>query len=641
MLRQIALVTAVVLLIRLPFLNQAIQGDDVYYLAGAQHAQIDPLHPNHAHYVFLGTEVSMQGHPHPPLNVWCLAGLLALAGDIREVPFHAAYILFSLIAALAMLSLARRFSTRPLVATLLFLSVAAFVVNGNSLEADLPFLAFWMAAVALFVLAVDSRSLWWLSSAKVAMALAALAAYQAVLLLPILAVYLWTKRRSWWQGWAVLAVVPVVLGAWQLFERASTGALPASVLAGYLQTYGLQRLAAKALNAVALTGHAGWLIFPLLAVAAFGSVKRLWWIVAVLAAFRDPNPLFWGSIGVGVLVVTWCASHVWKERDADTRFLAAWALLFFAGALMLFFAGSARYLLPMAAPVALLAVRSLNARPAWLAAGVGLQMALSLGFSVVNYQHWDGYRQFARSLRTETATRRTWINGEWGLRYYFESDGGLPLLLGQAVRPGDMVVSSDLAFPIQFATGGEALVPLADREIRASLPLRLSGLGARSAYSSDSSGLRPFDLSFGPIDRVHAAVVVERRPVLSYLPLNAPEAEQQIVSGLFQVEEGGWRWMAGRAVILLKRPEQRSIVQVALHIPEQSPARRISLSLDGVPVAEQTFPAPGTYTLSSGPVTVASQEATLTITADKTFSVPGDERRLSIILTAAGFRPAP
>jgi hypothetical protein len=136
-------------------------------------------------------------------------------------------------------------------------------------------------------------------------------------------------------------------------------------------------------------------------------------------------------------------------------------------------------------------------------------------------------------------------------------------------------------------------------------------------------------------------VVVERLPVLSYLPLNAPEAEQQIVSGLFQVEEGRWRWMAGRAVILLKRPEQRSIVQVALHIPEQSPARRISLSLDGVPVAEQTFPAPGTYNLSSGPVTVASQEATLTITADKTFSVPGDERRLSIILTAAGFRPVP
>ncbi|HSW48769.1 MAG TPA: hypothetical protein VLH09_01280, partial [Bryobacteraceae bacterium] len=80
---RVLVVIAAVLLIRLPFLNQAIQGDDVYYLAGAQHAQIDPLHPNHARYVFAGDEVSMLGHPHPPLNVWCLAGLLALLGDVH------------------------------------------------------------------------------------------------------------------------------------------------------------------------------------------------------------------------------------------------------------------------------------------------------------------------------------------------------------------------------------------------------------------------------------------------------------------------------------------------------------------------------------------------------------------------------
>ena len=136
---------------RLPFLNQAIQGDDVYYLAAAEHAQIDPLHPNHVRYVFLGDRVDMRGHPHPPLNAWALGALLAVFGDVREVPFHAAYIVFSLIAAAAMWSLARRFSPQPLWATLLFLATPAFVVNGNSFEADLPFLAFWMASIALFV----------------------------------------------------------------------------------------------------------------------------------------------------------------------------------------------------------------------------------------------------------------------------------------------------------------------------------------------------------------------------------------------------------------------------------------------------------------------------------------------------------
>ena len=80
-----------------------------------------------------------------------------------------------------MWSLARRFSPHPLWAALLFVAVPAFVVNGNSLETDLPFLAFWMAAVALF----ETTPL----LSALCLALAALTAYQAVLLTPILAVY--------------------------------------------------------------------------------------------------------------------------------------------------------------------------------------------------------------------------------------------------------------------------------------------------------------------------------------------------------------------------------------------------------------------------------------------------------------------
>src|SRR5574341_8737 len=192
--RYLLAIVALVLLLRLPFLNQAIQGDDIYYLAGAEHAQIDALHPNHARYAFLGQLVDMRGHPHPPLNAWFLGALLAVFGDVREVPFHAAYLLFSLIAVLSTWSLARRFSSRPLLATLLFLAAPSFVVNGNSLEADVPFLAFWLASIALFVSAVDARSAPKLVAASATLCLAAFAAYQSVLIVPILGLYLWMKR---------------------------------------------------------------------------------------------------------------------------------------------------------------------------------------------------------------------------------------------------------------------------------------------------------------------------------------------------------------------------------------------------------------------------------------------------------------
>src|SRR5271157_4079838 len=181
------IVLAVVLLIRLPVLNQAIQGDDHIYITEGAHALIDPLHPGNTKYVFQGREVDLRGHPHPTTYGWFLAPLILGFGGVREIPFHAVYILFSLVAACAMWSLARRFSPQPLWAALLFVAVPAFVVNGNSLETDLPFLAFWMAAIALFV----SRRPGACALSAICMALAALTAYQAVLLTPILAVYVW------------------------------------------------------------------------------------------------------------------------------------------------------------------------------------------------------------------------------------------------------------------------------------------------------------------------------------------------------------------------------------------------------------------------------------------------------------------
>src|SRR5262245_33556314 len=113
-------VIAFTLLLRLPFLNLAIQGDDgIPYLLTAQYAQIDPVHPSHLRCVCQGDWVTMQGHPHPPLNAWILGAILAVTGDVKEPVYHAVYILFSLAAALSALSIARRFSTRPLLATLL------------------------------------------------------------------------------------------------------------------------------------------------------------------------------------------------------------------------------------------------------------------------------------------------------------------------------------------------------------------------------------------------------------------------------------------------------------------------------------------------------------------------------------------
>jgi hypothetical protein len=602
--QSLLLCLGLVLLIRLPFLNQAIQGDDHIYLTEAQHALVDPLHPSDVKYVFLGDQVDLRGHSHPPGNAWPLAGLILLFGDVQEVPFHAVYIVFSLVAVWAMWSLACRFSARPLWATLLFIAVPAFVVNGGSLEADLPFLAFWMASIALFL---SGRLL----LAALAMAAAAMMAYQAVFLIPILffamppglstplpdgrssdcRIATSIRAATVRERFAALLTPLLVLIAWQLFTRLTTGTTPAGKLTEYFSTYAFQAIQHKLQNALMLFIHSWWIVFPALVPAT--------------------------------------AALAWRNRrDPGTLFLLAWMGIFFAGALAIFFSGSARYLLPMAAPVAILASR-LPVK--WLAPAFAIQLALALALATVNYQHWDGYRAFAAALHTPSAGHRVWVDNDWGLRYYLESDHALPARKGQHVRPGDIVVTSELGHNVEFTA---PLSLLASANIQATLPLRLIGLNSHSGYSTVDEGYLPFGFSRGPIDRVMARLVMERHATQEYLTISAPEAAEQIVSGIFPAD----RWMSQIGVVILKSPAVPRKLRAEFYIPPNARARQVTLLLDGRAVASHTYAGSGSYTLvSAEPL----QGATVEIRVDRTFTAPGDRRPLGMVLIGVGFMAQP
>jgi Dolichyl-phosphate-mannose-protein mannosyltransferase len=619
--KQVLLIVALVLALRLPFLHQAIQGDEVDYLYGAEHAQIEPLHPYHTSYVFMGNVVDMRGHPHPPLNTWILAALLAAVGDIREVPFHLAYTAFSLIAALSMLSLARRFSQRPLLATLLFCAVPAFVINGSSLEADLPLLAFWMATMAFFIAAVDNRSMPLVIASAATAALAGLAAYQAVFLVPILALYLWQQRPAWRPAWLATLAAPAALASWQLFERLTSGAVPAALLAGYLTTYHFSGLLQNLRGAATLVVHLAWIVCPLAILAALPQSKRWQWIAAIVAAagaaLYDRNPLFWISFALGVWLLTWS----W-----DQGFLGKWVLIFFALGSLVFFAGSARYLLPIAAPIAILLANATP--PRILTTAFALQLALGLALAEVNGQHWQAYRDFAASLKKDQ--HQVWIAGEWGLRYYLESDGALPLKNDQQVQPGDIIVSEALASP---APPPAPTAPLEQLEIRPSIPLRIVSLTGRSAYSTGSTGMLPFEIGTAPIDEIHADIVIE--PKLSYLNPKDPQSMTQVVRGLYP--DG---WTSQEATVILKVPAAPARLEAQFWIAPNAAARQVSLSANGKLLATRDLPAPGTYTVSA-PAPTFSASINVTLSVDKIFQAPGDARNLGVVITGIGYRESP
>jgi len=264
---------------------------------------------------------------------------------------------------------------------------------------------------------------------------------------------------------------------------------------------------------------------------------------------------------------------------------------------------------------------------------VAANLVIGLGLAAVNAEHWNAYRDFARSQRNLVAGH-VWVDGLWGLRHYLEERGAIPLRKGQVVPPGDTVVTSELSKSVEL---NAPVAPVSEMVIRPSIPLRIIGLETASGYSSVGRGLWPFGVSTGVIDRVRAVVVAERRPTLEYLPMDAREAKDHIVSGIFSLEDRH-RWMSKSASVVLKPPALPEPLRAAFAIHPKSPARHVRLLMDGREVASQTYAGPGSYTLASPPVQAAGAVAVVTIEIDATFTAPPDTRDLGIVLFGVGFQ---
>ena len=602
-------VIAAVLALRLPFLNQAIQGDDVFYLAGAKHAQIEPLHPKNVEFPLSGKMVSMRGHTHPPFNVWYLGLILWLVGDVNEPVFHLAYVPFSLMAALSCYALARRWTPRPIIATMLFMATPAFVINGTSLEADLPLLGLWMASMAGFVSATEKRSKARLAGAMMLMALAAMDAYQSILLLPVCGLYLWCFHNRWTPAWAALLTTPVTIALYQAFERMTGKAMPLAALAGNFQKYALQTLHNKMFNAAALTIHLG---------ASVSSFTFGFLVSRIVLPFV-----------LGLALLAFC---VWTMRrpEPERKFMAGWILIYFAAALGLFFAGSARYLLPLAAPLAILLSRL--PFPRVLSFAVVGNMAVSLALASANYQHWGAYRSIAKELEMQIKDKRVWVNNDW-LRHYFEANGALPILESQSVLPGEIVVSGKLGYPVPFSTGGGMRVAIREWKVKPSLPFQLIGLDARSGYSTVEKGFESFGFAVEkPVDIVTAETIVAKNAEFSYINMGSLESESQIAGGFYHIEDGRWRWMSGKGTVLLKREESQNELAVKYALPGTLPGRIIELFINGHSFHKVTLAGPGGGEIKAHLPPFTTPQISVSVAIDKVFTPVNDQRKLGLIV---------
>lgn len=544
--REAALVVLAVAVATVPFLARPFHLDDEVYLRAAEQVLRSPLDPLGGRATMFGeASTALHMNQHPPLVPYLLALAGRLAGGAREVPVHAAFLLFPLGAALGAWSLARRFTRQALPATLLVVATPAFVVSSHSVMTDVPFLAFHLLAAAAGVKAVDTgrRSLFAL--AGLLLALGCLTQYRALVLVPLLLAYAVLRGRG--RLATALAALPALLalaafsalvhhhhGVWHLLD------------AGSWVEPRAPRLAADAVAYVALLGGAtlappfllgllprlGWArvlvpALPLLLLADLGRrgsgpqelalaslvSEGTPWEKALLAAFL--------LCGLCALAPLWPTGRVLRglvsllggprprAEVADECFLFLMAAVPLLSQVAVNLFASARSLLVGLPFLVLIVVRRLEAEPravqveARLLSAAALTAAFALPLAVADWRLARAHRELAGQVAERRGPGRGWFTGEWGFRHYLQQAGFEAMTrAGEGVRRGDLVAVPEVACPADPDPALLARLSLLETLEAGRFPLRVLGLRPRAGFHSNGWGPLPWSLDGGTLETV-------------------------------------------------------------------------------------------------------------------------------------------
>lgn len=529
--RDLVILVITTLLLTVPFINMAFHWDDRDFIEQASIAATDPLQFHFEDYSSRGRFFETFRFRHPPLLSWYLAPVIRAGGE-SEPLLHGAYLVFPLIATLSMYSLSRRFTRKPLVASLLFTFTPGFLVMSHTLMGNLPGVSLWLLASALFVWGVDRCSWKLLVGAGFATAASILTFSQGLTLLPVLIFYAILKRKFKLRVLVSLLVPAVIYAAWRFYISNRYGRPPGI-------SYQVDFNAETQMRSL-FVFVGGSIIFPLAMIIVFLRRK-----IDVLIAFALIPPLVaWASfyyvargelslvqgVQVAVLAVAgFCimygllsrsATEAWnliktRKGSVDAIFLLFWFIgvaAIYAGTTTMPFV-AVRHLLPLFAPVILLFVRETESfwptlprlRTSFILATLVFTLAGGLAASIADYRLAGVYRSVAAQAKQKYADSpvKVWTLGEFGMRYYMEKEGFENLGINSVASPGDVVYYSEV-------NGRGVLAPLPEGfyrrisqlDVEDSFPTRSMNPWSGAGFYGNLMGPVPFTFSTSKIDEI-------------------------------------------------------------------------------------------------------------------------------------------
>ncbi|MBI2201302.1 MAG: glycosyltransferase family 39 protein, partial [Armatimonadetes bacterium] len=432
----------------LPFSDKAFHIDDTFYLMVSRQILEDPLRP-YSFTIDWGERptFAFDEDNNPPFYCYWVAAVMACFGE-SERPLHLAMLPFTALAAGSMLWLCRRFLRFPVAPAMVFILGPAFLPSQNVML-DVPLVALCLAAMACFIHGVDAGTRAALVWAGVLSGLAILTKYSGLVLLPLLAVYGWSRGRP---RTALFLLIPLaMLGLWGLHGYLVYGrphfigrGLPGGQAArlGVLLQASARSLAGCAFTAGLLLGMPWTWKRAQAAAASIAGAFLAGWPWSGSFSQHLLEGAFVLNLAAMILALGWAAGRtlhgrVWKAGEgngnADLLLLLLWAAAFLAFNLIAAPFVSVRHVLPALPPVLILAFRRLEdvgmpPAPFQRASALSTVAVTALfGFLVAaaDQEYAGVYReaapQLSRAVEKLGAPAR--FVGHWGWQYYAEATG--------------------------------------------------------------------------------------------------------------------------------------------------------------------------------------------------------------------------
>lgn len=514
------LIAGVVLVIAFPFADKAFHIDDPFVLKIVDNILKNPADPFAGDFDWFGSLTPIwKTTTNPPLISYYLAPFVRQFG-YSEIVLHCAMMAFLLLIAWGTVVLSNRFACGSIYPLLFVMFSPAVMASGNVMR-DIPAAGLAMAAIAFWVMGTDRENRFYLLCGSIMAGLAMLTKYSAVIVIPVMLLYPFFKRKLWTWKWILPSLL--ILMAWCLHNIGFYG--QAHIV--YLTTHqsaesgGISWID-KACGALVIVGsmiylapalvwseanRQRWIVFagcmPVSIVAFWGIERRFDWNA-------DGQYLLWAITGA-VLFYIVLAEGVrrgvrylqdWDDGNAsDSLFLVAWLCAPILFSILLVPFQAVRHQILALPPLMLLGWRALNrahrdsrftkfltAILFFLQAGVGYLV------TTVDYQFAAVYPLMADYAKDKYSSKdhQTWFAGHWGWKVYAEREGfTLRHAGGDLPKPGDIVlwplrahygdVWSDLKGDSPFQILDNA--PLEEIEYMSPIPLRTQNFQGASFYA--------------------------------------------------------------------------------------------------------------------------------------------------------------